>query len=156
MKYIRPVILSLLIALVQLSAASATPGPQAKTTQAKTTQAKTTQAKTTAAKVEHAIHLIEDGHIIEGRKLLRPFCHRPDTTARMYFGLAQSYIEDPEMDPKMNNEILNDLNMAIKLEPDNGEHYRYMARFYNVQGQWKDALIYEQKAKAKELTNEPF
>lgn len=70
----------------------------------------------------------------------------------MYFFLARSYIEDPEMDPTMNKEIVQDLNMAIKLDPDNGEYYRYMAKFYNIQGQWDEALKYEEKAlKAKKV-----
>ncbi len=103
-------------------------------------------------RVSRAIDLICTGHVMEGRRMLIPFCHRPETTAPMYFYLARSYIEDPEMDSKMNNEIVQDLNMAIKLEPDNGEYYRYMAKYHNIQGQWDEALKYAEKAlKAKKV-----
>ncbi len=103
-----------------------------------------------STKLERAFALIADGHVLEGRRMLIPFCHRPDTTALMYCYLALSYIDDPEMDSKMNNEIVNDLNMAIKMDPDTGEYYRYMAKYHNIQGQWDEALKYEDKAlKAK-------
>jgi len=93
-----------------------------------------------------AFSMIESDHILEGRAVLIPLCHKSDTTAEMYCLLARTYIQDPEQDPKMNGEIVGDLLQSIKLDPEYGTAYRYMAQFYNVQGQWQEALKYADKA----------
>jgi tetratricopeptide (TPR) repeat protein len=97
-----------------------------------------------------AQHLIVNEHILDGRRILLPLCHRPETTARMYTLLARTYIEDPEQDSKMNGEIERDLKMAMSMDPNDGMSFRWMANFSNLQGQYKEALIYADKAiKAK-------
>ncbi|MBU6452553.1 MAG: tetratricopeptide repeat protein [Cyanobacteria bacterium REEB67] len=100
-----------------------------------------------------AQHLIVNEHILDGRRILIPLCHRPETTARMYTLLARTYIEDPEQDPKMNGEIERDLKMAMSLDPNDGMSFRWMANFCNLQGQYKESLIYADKAIKAKLTD---
>jgi len=64
----------------------------------------------------------------------------------MYCILAKTYLDDVDQNTKAINSILPDLKLAITLDPKSGYPYRLLAEYYNLQGDYKQAVLCCQKA----------
>ncbi|MBS1999557.1 MAG: hypothetical protein JSS86_24695 [Cyanobacteria bacterium SZAS LIN-2] len=93
-----------------------------------------------------AEHLVMRHHVLDGRRLLEPACKRPNATSRMHAFLAKAYMDDPEQDSRILSRVDGELQTAVRLDPENGMAYSFMAEFDNLQGEYKRALVNAQKA----------
>lgn len=93
-----------------------------------------------------AAHLVSTEHMEDAQKILIPACRKPSATGTMHALLAKTYMDDPYETAKLAATIKSELQKAIALDPNSGVVYRVWAEFYNLQGDYKTAIVYAHKA----------
>jgi len=92
-----------------------------------------------------AAHLVNTEHLEDAKRILVPGCQRPNATGGMHALLAKCYMDDPGETAHNSQLIKQELETAMKLDPQSGRVYRIWAEYYNLQGDYKKAITFAQK-----------
>ena len=106
-----------------------------------------TQHLNTITDIENlAARLVNTEHLENAKRILIPGCQRPNATGGMHALLAKCYMDDPGETAHNSQLIKQELDTALKLDPQNGRVYRIWAEYYNLQGDYKKAITFAQKS----------
>ncbi|MBS1989785.1 MAG: hypothetical protein JSS83_04655 [Cyanobacteria bacterium SZAS LIN-3] len=89
---------------------------------------------------QQADRLVEEGHAAPARAILQKLGQSPQATPEMLSRLADTYLNDLEIDDAGMNVCETSLSRAIKIDPGYGRAYKNLAKLKNLQEDYKSAV----------------